>query len=307
MKLHLNKEFNNIANIVSSKLNIPMEAVIKDYHIVRILNNLNKTEYSDRIVFKGGTSLSKCYNNIIERFSEDIDLTFLKLHEDSEKSTEKKLKEIEKVLIGDYRSEKINHERSTTNKSSWIMFEKDKIKVELGCNSRPDPYKKLYLKSYIHEYLEEIDEYKYIKEMNLREIEINVLCITRTFVDKLFAIKRHCYMGTITSKIRHVYDVYKMFDQEDIKNLLLDKTELKRLIELTRESNNTYLKRRRNVNIEQLNNFSKEEILKRLSNKKSRKAYEQLQDNLLFTAEKQNYDEALNTIKKIIKIIEELD
>ncbi|RMX35264.1 nucleotidyl transferase AbiEii/AbiGii toxin family protein [Mycoplasmopsis fermentans] len=46
----------------------------KDYWICAPLNFLfNESKWKDKIIFKGGTSLSKCYN-LIERFSEDIDL-----------------------------------------------------------------------------------------------------------------------------------------------------------------------------------------------------------------------------------------
>lgn len=78
MKLHEDKdEFNSLISIVSSKLHIPESAVERDYYIVFLLNKLANSEYVDKCVFKGGTSLSKCYPGVIERFSEDIDLTFL--------------------------------------------------------------------------------------------------------------------------------------------------------------------------------------------------------------------------------------
>lgn len=51
------------------------EAIIeKDYWICATLNFLfNQSKLKNHLIFKGGTSLSKCYN-LIERFSEDIDL-----------------------------------------------------------------------------------------------------------------------------------------------------------------------------------------------------------------------------------------
>ena len=48
--------------------------VEKDFWVTLVLDYLfHKCEYKDYFIFKGGTSLSKCFN-IIERFSEDIDL-----------------------------------------------------------------------------------------------------------------------------------------------------------------------------------------------------------------------------------------
>ena len=51
------------------------EAIIeKDYWVCLVLDYLfNKCEYRKRFIFKGGTSLSKCFG-LIRRFSEDIDL-----------------------------------------------------------------------------------------------------------------------------------------------------------------------------------------------------------------------------------------
>ncbi len=50
----------------------------KDFWVCWTLHRIfSNHDLSPHITFKGGTSLSKCYN-IIERFSEDIDLTISK-------------------------------------------------------------------------------------------------------------------------------------------------------------------------------------------------------------------------------------
>ena len=78
MKLHENpSEFKDLISIVAADKHLPESAIERDYYIVLLLNNLANSEYVDKCVFKGGTSLSKCYPDSIERFSEDIDLTFL--------------------------------------------------------------------------------------------------------------------------------------------------------------------------------------------------------------------------------------
>lgn len=60
--------------LFSRKTNIPPYIVEKDYWLSLILNYLfNFSKWKQNIVFKGGTSLSKCFG-IIKRFSEDIDL-----------------------------------------------------------------------------------------------------------------------------------------------------------------------------------------------------------------------------------------
>lgn len=70
--LHNDKEaFNDILIAASNALGIEMAIVEKDYYVSLLLKEINKN-YPD-IIFKGGTSLSKCYK-IISRFSEDIDI-----------------------------------------------------------------------------------------------------------------------------------------------------------------------------------------------------------------------------------------
>ena len=54
-------------------MGIAIDIVEKDYYVTMILNELTKR--SDKVVFKGGTSISKAYK-AIDRFSEDVDITF---------------------------------------------------------------------------------------------------------------------------------------------------------------------------------------------------------------------------------------
>ena len=78
MKLHeYQEEFRQLITIVAADMHLPESAIERDYFIVLLLKNLADSEYAEQCVFKGGTSLSKCYPGSIERFSEDIDLTFL--------------------------------------------------------------------------------------------------------------------------------------------------------------------------------------------------------------------------------------
>lgn len=73
MKLHNNKElFNELVSLVSDFYKIDSALIEKDYFVTLILEELTKRV--PKLLFKGGTSLSKCYK-IINRFSEDIDLT----------------------------------------------------------------------------------------------------------------------------------------------------------------------------------------------------------------------------------------
>ena len=56
------------------KFRINQVAIEKDWWVTVVLNALFKCSCADQLIFKGGTSLSKGWN-LIERFSEEIDLS----------------------------------------------------------------------------------------------------------------------------------------------------------------------------------------------------------------------------------------
>jgi len=58
---------------LSFKTSIQAQAIEKDAWVTLVLRLIFKSEISEHLVFKGGTSLSKAYG-LIKRFSEDIDL-----------------------------------------------------------------------------------------------------------------------------------------------------------------------------------------------------------------------------------------
>ena len=189
MRLHENEEdFRDLCSITAGYIGIPEDAVRRDYYIVSMLQKLEKSEFADCCVFKGGTSLSKCYPGSIERFSEDIDLTFLASGL-SKKQYDKSLKKIEKIMTNTYKVEIIPEERNDRNKSSYVFFGNNdniKVKLEIGSSVRPDPYSKRVLKTYIQEYLEKQEMEDVIAEYELKEVVINVLAIEHTFLDTVF-------------------------------------------------------------------------------------------------------------------------
>jgi predicted nucleotidyltransferase component of viral defense system len=63
----------NIYNEVALRKGIPDNAIEKDWWVVQTLTLLFSMSCAPHLIFKGGTSLSKGWN-LIERFSEDIDL-----------------------------------------------------------------------------------------------------------------------------------------------------------------------------------------------------------------------------------------
>ena len=95
MELHKNREeFEQLITLTAKHVGIPETAVRKDYYIVLVLQKLSESYYVDECVFKGGTSLSKCYSGSIDRFSEDIDITYFPKEMLSDKQYDRVLKKI---------------------------------------------------------------------------------------------------------------------------------------------------------------------------------------------------------------------
>ena len=99
-------DFKDLQELTADYIGIPAVAAERDYYIVMLLEKLAQSPYADSCVFKGGTSLSKCYPGSIERFSEDIDLTFLPQEEMGNKQYDRRLKQIEKAMTSGFRLEK---------------------------------------------------------------------------------------------------------------------------------------------------------------------------------------------------------
>lgn len=301
---HKKEEFEELVRLTSEHIQIPIEAVQKDYFITMVLNNLSNSEYVNEFVFKGGTSLSKCYPGSIERFSEDIDLTYIPKEGMTDKQISIILKSIENCLINNTKSEIIREERNNRNKSTFVWFNDDckneeKIKLEIGSSVRPHPFSKKTLKSYIHEYLLFLNEHEAIQEYRLTDVELNVLNIERTFIDKLFSVKRHAICGSLTDKVRHIYDVVKLYQMSEIKEFLENKRELKQIVKLTKETDSIYLEKR-NV-LEVYNPETPYDFLtwKDTFNKDIRKRYESLHQSLLYTNEQQDFDIAVQVFEEI--------
>ena len=306
MKLHTREDdFQDLCILTSRYIGIPEDAVKRDYYIVCMLQKLQESDFADCCVFKGGTSLSKCYPGSIERFSEDIDLTFIPSDCLTDKQYAKELKNIERVMTEDYHIEIIPDERNNRNKSAFVYFDSNediKVKLEIGSSVRPDPYNERGLKIYIQEYLENNGLNDAINEFELEEVVVNTLAIERTFLDKVMAVKRHAICGTLEQKVRHIYDVTRLVKRDDIQAFLKDKRELKELIRKTKETDSIYLEKR-NIPVEYNPRDDYDfDSWKMYFNESIKNRYETLHMDLLYTNQKQNFEDALDAFEDINKV-----
>ncbi|MFB0906725.1 MAG: nucleotidyl transferase AbiEii/AbiGii toxin family protein [Spirosomataceae bacterium] len=95
MTLHQNTSlFRDAIRFTAQQQRLKPEYVEKDYWVTYVLFTIFNNEIGQYTIFKGGTALSKCYN-LIERFSEDIDLVVLRHEGDTDTKLKTKLKSVE--------------------------------------------------------------------------------------------------------------------------------------------------------------------------------------------------------------------
>jgi len=308
MRLHeQNDEFSDLITLTADWIGIPEDAVKRDYFIVMLLQRLEKSRFADTCVFKGGTSLAKCYPGSICRFSEDIDLTYVPKTEIGNKQYDRDLKEIEEVISAGFTLEKIGGERNKRNKSSNVWFDESdrngKIKLEIGTSVRPDPFGKKSLRTYIHDYLLENKRLSEISEFGLCDVSVNTLDITRTFLDKVMAVKRHTVCKNIKAKVRHIYDVTMLFRLEEVQEFLSKTDALRDLLEETKKSDVVYLEKRpmsAGYTADEPYGFNSWGQL--LKDEAVRTEYENLGETMVYTDKKLDFDEAIEVFTRINEI-----
>mgnify|MGYP003301428280 CR=1 FL=1 len=67
------EEQRQVLQAAEGRIGLPAQAIEKDLWVTTILQIVFTLPFADKLIFKGGTSLSKCWN-LIDRFSEDIDV-----------------------------------------------------------------------------------------------------------------------------------------------------------------------------------------------------------------------------------------
>jgi len=163
------------------------------------------------------------------------------------------------------------------------------------------------MKSYIQEYLESINENEAIEEYKLLEISLNVLNIERTFIDKLMSVKRHAICGTLPTKVRHIYDIVKLYEMGEIQDFMNNYEKLKEIIDLTKQTDSIYLEKR---NIPEEYNPLGEYAFETWSDKFTKdikSSYENLHNTLLYTDEKQDFSKAVDIFNDLNYKLKEIN
>lgn len=295
MFLHEDKElFEEIIFNTADSLKLPVSIIEKDYFVTAFLKELVKKQPD--IIFKGGTSLSKCYK-IIDRFSEDIDLNIAGDTKPGE-SKRKKLKEHIVSTINNFGFVLSEPEsiRSRRDFNKYIIdypthftanFLKQHLIVETAVFFMSYPTKTMIADSFVYKYLFDNEHEDIIEEYNLKPFEINVQSAERTFIDKLFALGDYYLSGTIKGHSRHIYDLYKLLDVVVINDELAN---LAKTVCAERKEHKTCLSAQDDINM----NLLLKEILEKDVYKQD---YENITSALLFKPLK--YEDAVTVLKKV--------
>ncbi len=222
MNLHHDKEaFKELIVAAANELAISASVIEKDYYVTMILKALS--ERLDDIVFKGGTSLTKCYQ-LLDRFSEDIDLSYAAESGKPGDARKKKLKNTIVNVMDTYGFSITNLDatRSRRNYNCYradypSMYEKSNVlKPELVVETYvallPFPTTKRTVDNYIYRFLKKINRMDLALKYDLMPFEILTQTIERTLVDKVFALCDYYIQGEVTGHSRHLYDIYKIFN-----------------------------------------------------------------------------------------------
>lgn len=209
--------FHDVIVTVSDRMGIAIDIVEKDYYVTMILNELAKR--SDKVVFKGGTSLAKAYK-AIDRFSEDVDITFT---EHIGSARRKKLK---------YQVLQPISEILEMPVSNWDRIESDKdynhydfvyrsvvdeanplqpwVKVETALMSYAFPTETRDISNIIFDCLKTTDP-DILADYGLNPFPMKVQTLSRTLIDKMFAVCDYYLLGKARRNSRHLYDIYKLY------------------------------------------------------------------------------------------------
>lgn len=240
-KLSIEERLTILANIADKK-GIVENAVEKDYWVSMVLRSIFSLPYSDALVFKGGTSLSKGWN-LIERFSEDIDLAidrkFLGFGEKLNKSQRTKLRKESKKFICNTLAKDIEGklaeygifdackiiapETSVSDLDPVVLFVEyntvlsqtihyipERVKIEISCRSLIEPFEKIAIRSMIEDAYPDED-------FAMPKVEVPTVLPGRTFLEKIFLLHeeftRPGGCTHIERLTRHMYDIVKMMDK----------------------------------------------------------------------------------------------
>ncbi len=208
----------------------------KDYYVTEALRIVAQTA-GDKVIFKGGTSLAKGWN-LIQRFSEDIDLFLDPLAFEpvlGRKAIDRELKKL-RDAIGAHPAFTFLEKESLTiggfGRSDHFSYEQrfggpgevaNRVLLETGTASGREPTADVELRSLLAQFLQE--SATSLGAEDETGFTLRLLHFRRTFVEKLFAIHSKVELlkrdaRPLGSYARHYYDLYQLARHPQVAAML---------------------------------------------------------------------------------------
>lgn len=238
-----------IFNQASAQTGLPQAAIEKDWWVTLALHSVFSLPFSQHIVFKGGTSLSKGWM-LIERFSEDIDLAINRsmfgfegnptkgeirrlrkasckfISNEFPKQLEKQLLKMGisnfEIAVRDFDASDTDPVElqlfysSITEKSDYL---RPQVLLKIGARSLMEPTQMCAVKSMVAESFPD-------SSFSDQPVNMPIVLPKRTFLEKAFLLheefQRPAEKRKLERKSRHLYDLEKLMDTEHGKEALTD-------------------------------------------------------------------------------------
>ena len=224
-------EWKEIIETVARELGKSEQMVEKDTIQSMFLFELAKSELP--FVFKGGTSLSKAYN-LVDRFSEDIDLSMNRRPTQSERVKSKELiieiaENLGLVLsnLEEIKS-RYDYNKYVFKYDSLFSVIPLEIIIETSYYQSVYPVDKHVVGSFVGRFCLERSIILPVP-FEAAEVMMNVQSIERTFVDKVFAVCDYKIQNMQDRDSRHLYDICKLLREVELNE------ELDQLIDMVRD------------------------------------------------------------------------
>jgi len=232
VNLHQNKAFFKDAVIAASqRFGIPEIYIEKDYWVTLALKEIFHSDIANQIVFKGGTCLSKCHQ-LIQRFSEDIDLVVFRNKGENDNQLKKKIRRITKIVDGvlpEIIVEGITNKKGNIRKTVHRFdrfFDgsfgqaREQLILEATWLGNYEPFTIENVGSYIQDLMQVAGQKALIKKYNLQSFKVQALSVERTFCEKILSLVRFSRVedpfGALSNKIRHIYDLDQILNNGSI-------------------------------------------------------------------------------------------
>jgi len=221
-------DFKDLLRAVGDSKRQRAAIIEKDYYLCRALHALS-AGHTGEFILKGGTSLSKGWN-LLDRFSEDLDILVRGEADWGKSRRDTRLKALRDAIAESKgfaldQGDKRTRAETGVSRSAVYCYESVTTDVpglgrnvlfEAGYRGFADAAVKRTIRSMVAEYAKANGQQNLAED--LRDFEIELQDLRRTFVEKLFAIHAAYAKDLANNRMRHYYDLSRLCGVEEIQS-----------------------------------------------------------------------------------------